>query len=136
MKTKTKSIFISLLIVVLSWCTSAPPCACPEEISQSISTAVSTVVDLTARSSTVDGDICLDCGHTKTCCYNHKELSAITSAAGIMVEDFNYLIPLWFPTDLFSAHFLSKESMGALGNRAPPWIVKATLLHLHQKLLV
>ncbi|MBX9725275.1 MAG: hypothetical protein K2X81_27980 [Candidatus Obscuribacterales bacterium] len=137
MKTKTSSIFITLLLVVLGFCTGSSPCVCPAEISQRISTTVSTIVELVSSTRTIDGgDICCDCGHTKNCCYSHKELPAIASAASISVVDCIYLSTLWSPVSILSVHFLSKESIGAVGNRAPPWIVKATLQNLHQKLLV
>lgn len=132
MKTKTSSIFITLLMVVLGFCTSSRACACPDEVSQRVSTSVSTIVEFV---SSTHGDLCSDCGHTKNCCYSSKELPAITSAMSISIADCIDQFTLWSPPSQFSLQFLSKDAIGAVGNRAPPWIVKATLHNLHQKLL-
>ena len=124
---KTNPIFISLLILVLCFCTSLRPCACPEELKQTV-TAI-TIINLA-------GDLCLDCGHTKTCCFTHKDFPIVGSSAS----------PASFSADLIAGQLQygrtieicrgSNDSIGSVGNRAPPWTVKPTLLEMHQQLLV
>lgn len=137
MKTKTKSIFISFMVLLLSFCASPFACACPKENSEEVSTTVSTIVKAVSRLSSMDDDdVCLDCGHSKSCCYSHQEQPAIMLATSTSVSGCHYASQLWSPTMYFSALYLLQESIGCVGSRAPPWIIRATLQNLHQKLLV
>ena len=98
-----------------------------EELKQTV-TAI-TIINLA-------GDLCLDCGHTKTCCFTHKDFPIVGSSAS----------PASFSADLIAGQLQygrtieicrgSNDSIGSVGNRAPPWTVKPTLLEMHQQLLV
>lgn len=136
MKTKTTSIFITLLSLVLGLFACSSPCSCPGEISQTISTSVCTIVEAVSLSSTIDGDICFDCGHSKNCCDSHKKSPVVASAASVTIGASADLVASVSLVNNFSVESFSEQAMGAVGNRAPPWAVKPTLQSLHRKLLV
>lgn len=136
MKTKTNSIFIALLSFLLGLFASSSPCNCPGDISHSISTAVFIIVEAGMLENTICGDICFDCGHSKNCGHSHKKSPAVASAANVAIVDCNDIVASTSLGTNFSVRFFSKEEMGAVGNRAPPWTVKPTLQSLHQQLLV
>lgn len=124
---KTNPIFISLLILVLSVCTSLRPCACPEELKKTIA-AVATINHA--------GDLCSDCGHTKTCCFTHKDLPILGSSASAVSLDADLIAGQLQCVRTVEVCRRSGERIGSIGNRAPPWSVKPTLFEMHQQLLV
>lgn len=133
MKTKTNSIFAIILMLLLGLFADASQCSCPSDFSQKLSTTIPTIVTVLAEASTTLGDICEDCGHTKSCCYSHQEQPAVGLAITVVIPDlesgthFN-------DTEVFSLS--KKDAMGGVGNKAPPWVLRPTLHSLNRKLLV
>jgi hypothetical protein len=124
---KTNPIFISLLILALWFCTSFRPCACSEELKK-------TVIEVASINHA--GDLCSDCGHTKTCCFTHKDLPIIGSSASTISFNADLIVGHLQYVRIVEVRKRSDESVGAVGNRAPPWTVKSTLVEMHQQLLV
>ncbi|HEY9758771.1 MAG TPA: hypothetical protein V6C97_26625 [Oculatellaceae cyanobacterium] len=124
---KTNPIFISLLILALCVGTSLRPCVCPEELSKTIA-AVATINHA--------GDLCTDCGHTKTCCFTHKTLPIVGSSASAASLDADLATGILQYARCVEVCRWSSVRIGSMGNRAPPWTVKPTLFEMHQQLLI
>ncbi len=82
------------------------------------------------------GDLCSDCGHTKTCCSTHKNLPVVGSSARTISFSADLIAGQLQYVRTVEVCTRSIESIGSVGNRAPPWTVKPTLLEMHQQLLV
>jgi hypothetical protein len=81
-------------------------------------------------------DLCSDCGHTKTCCFSHQDSPFIGSTKVASVLDVELVATQQARLRTVEVCKGSDERIASVGNRAPPYSVKPTLLEMHQQLLV
>lgn len=122
---KLKPIIV-LTLIFLALLRFELPCGCAE--SQNIN--VSTV---TVSVENTDGDLCVDCGHKKSCCAHKKLTDSSSLIASIFSSDdipFFGVVPAYLP---MVPMYLRQ---GTIWNKAPPLRSVTSLYALGQKLSV
>lgn len=124
MKTKFVSAIFLLLLV---WVTSpGRACICPDEI-KNASAVISAVVLQTAP-----GDLCPDCGHTRSCCSTHQDL-AMTAGCAVEIPDATKVATVQVFDLIFAFQPEPKKHQHL---RAPPLLVQQLTPFSAKKLLL
>lgn len=126
---KTKAICIILLTFLSFLRASSHSCVCspPQSLNSATALVTAAAIDRTL-------DVCTDCGHTKSCCFEQQDLEL----AGSDIKAIDIQVIASIEACLcVESKILPKETAGSrFLNKAPPWSLVQTPFSLHQKLVV